>query len=267
MNPIMPPDNKHTFSTVLTEEQKQLLKDLYFKGATDAEFSLFVYICCRTGLDPFAKQIHPVKRYDQSVGKEVISFQTGIDGYRLIADRTNKYMPGDENTFVYKDDKVFSATAYVKKLGPDGQWHVISATAHYDEYCAKKKDGTPTIMWATKPHIMLGKCAEALALRKAYPNDMSGIYTKEEMEQADNPIEIKHIQPVLPLEKIDEFELLELKECLNQCLNQEEHKETIYKRLLIKDLCDIPKSKFQIILQWVNSQKSVIQELQEVVNV
>ena len=78
-----------------------------------------------------------------------------------------------------------SATAYVKKLA-GGQWHVVAATAHYSEYVQKKKDGGITSMWL-KPHIMLGKCAEALALRRAFPAELSGVYTPDEMAQAANP--------------------------------------------------------------------------------
>jgi RecT family protein len=116
-----------------------------------------------------------------------MAVQVGIDGYRLIAERTGRYAPGRETTFEYKDGQLFSATAYVKKQTTDGTWHEFSSTAFLTEYAAYTKDKSLTHMWASKPHIMLGKCAEACALRKGFPAELSGIYTKEEMEQADNP--------------------------------------------------------------------------------
>lgn len=167
----------------LGEEKVDLLKRTICKGATNDELELFIHACNRMHLDPFMRQIHAVKRWQD--GKEVMTIQTGIDGYRLIAERTGKYMPGREFTFAYKEGKVFSATAYVKKLGGDGQWHEIASTVYWDEYVGKKKDGTFTGMWRDKPHVMLGKCAEAAVLRKAFPADLSGVYTKEEMESAD----------------------------------------------------------------------------------
>lgn len=167
----------------LGEEKVELLKRTICKGATNDELELFIHACNRMHLDPFMKQIYAVKRWQD--GKEVMTIQTGIDGYRLIAERTNKYMPGRECTFAYKEGKVFSATAYVKKLAIDGQWHEIASTVYWDEYVSKKKDGTITGMWRDKPHVMLGKCAESAVLRKAFPADLSGVYTKEEMDQAD----------------------------------------------------------------------------------
>ena len=122
-----------------------------------------------------------------------MTIQTGIDGYRLIAERTGKYSPGKAPTYVYNENgTLVSSTAYIKKMTSDGVWHEISAEAFYAEYVGTKKDGSPNTMWATKPHIMLSKCAEALALRKAFPSELSGVYTKEEMDQADNPIEEKY---------------------------------------------------------------------------
>lgn len=153
---------------------------------TDSEAAIFAHACARTGLDPFMKQIHAVKR------KGKLCIQTGIDGFRLIAERTGKYCPGQEPTFVYNKENdpnsgIKSCTAYVKKLTNDGTWHTIAATAYFDEYIAYKTDGTITEMWRTKRHIMIAKCAEALAIRKAWPADFSGIYERTEMEQADNP--------------------------------------------------------------------------------
>lgn len=174
--------NPHSLAN-LDEEKIDLLKRTICKGASNDELELFIHACNRTQLDPFMRQIHAVKRFQE--GKEVMTIQTGIDGYRLIAERTGKYMPGKECTYTYKDGKVFSATAYVKKLGADNQWHEIGHTVYWEEYAAKKKDGTFTAMWRDKPHVMLGKCAEAGVLRKAFPAEVSGVYTKEELEHAD----------------------------------------------------------------------------------
>lgn len=168
-----------------TADKLQLLKETICKGSTNDEFELFVHACKRTGLDPFMKQIHAVKRWDPKLNREAMSIQTGIDGYRLIAERTGKYMPGQQPEIMYDPQgRVVSATAYVKRWGPDGQWHTVSATAYYEEYVQLKKDKTPMGMWEKMPRSQLSKCAESLALRKAFPADLSGVYTKDEMDQS-----------------------------------------------------------------------------------
>jgi phage recombination protein Bet len=165
-------------------EQIQLLKDIIAKGASDQEFALFLEIIKAKRLDPFQKHVYFVKRWDNDAKRETWAAQTGIDGYRLIADRTGDYAPGREPSYEYdKDSKLLSATAYVKKW-VRGSWHEISATAFFDEYKQTRKDGTPTSMWQRMPRGMLAKCAEALALRRAFPGELSGIYTHEEMGQA-----------------------------------------------------------------------------------
>lgn len=175
---------------IVKEENKekiQLIKDYCCRGLTDLEMQLFLYTCNKLSLDPMARQIHAVKRWNSDLKREALTIQVGIDGYRLIADRTNCYSPGRSEEFRYDENgKLVSATAFIMKMTRDGRWHEISATAYYSEYAALKKDGTINHMWASKPHIMLGKCAEAIALRKAFPAELSGVYTKEEMQQAEN---------------------------------------------------------------------------------
>jgi len=180
-NVIMLPDE-------FDEKKTELLKTTICKGATNDELQLFIHACKRTGLDPFMKQIHAVKR--RTKNGEVMTIQVSIDGFRLLAERSGKYSPGKEPTFKYdQNDKLLSATAYVKKQTADGTWHEVAASALYDEYVQKYTyNGKETIgsFWKDKPHIMLAKVAEALALRKAFPADLSGLYTKDEMMQADN---------------------------------------------------------------------------------
>lgn len=180
MNQLALYDNKGAIAPLFDGKKLALLKSTICKGATDDEFELFLHACQRTGLDPFMKQIYAVKRYDS------MTIQTGIDGYRLIAERTGKYSPGREPTYQYDESgNIISATAYLKKMTADGTWHEIASTAFFKEYCQKTKEGKLNKFWIQFGHVMIAKCAEALALRKAFPGDLSGIYTKEEMQQSE----------------------------------------------------------------------------------
>lgn len=169
----------------LGPDKLELLKRTIAKGTTDDEFALFVSQCERTGLDPFTRQIHAVKRWDSREKREVMTIQTGIDGYRLIADRTDRYCPGREPTYEYdQEGRLVSATAFVRKYVA-GVWHEVSDKAFYREFVQTTKEGKPNRFWALMPHVMLSKVAEARALRRCFPQDLSGIYTDEEMGQAD----------------------------------------------------------------------------------
>ena len=182
------------------KEQIDLLKRTVAKGTTDDELSLFMHVCKKSGLDPFSRQIYAVKRWSTKENKEVMTIQTGIDGYRLTAERTGCYCPGKESIFNYdKDNKLISATAYVKKLA-GGLWHEISATAFYEEYVQVDKNGNPNTFWSKMKHTMLSKVAEACALRKAFPAELSGIYTFEEMQQTEiaEDTEIKSVKVEIP---------------------------------------------------------------------
>lgn len=179
---------------VFSNEQIALIRSLVAKDATPHELELFLYQCKRTGLDPLAKQIYFQKYLDKKTGESKMTIITSIDGYRLIADRTGSYAGNDEPLFgeekeiITKDGKIFvpsRAVCTVWKIVQGLRVSFSSTPAYWDEYYPGEYKGH---MWRKMPHVMLAKCAEAAALRKAFPNDLSGIYIQEEMEQAQGDI-------------------------------------------------------------------------------
>jgi phage recombination protein Bet len=210
---------QQNYSLALDESKIELLKNTFCKNATHEEFMLFVHACERTKLDPFMRQIHAVKRWDNTLRREAMTIQTGIDGYRLIAERTGCYSPGREPTYTHDaDGHLESATAYVKKMSKDGTWHEVAATAFFNEYCQRNKENKPVSMWQKMPRNQLAKCAEALALRKAFPAELSGIYTREEMDQSDSiSVEPITVATSPTLEYVTDEEAKNIQDLLSQC--------------------------------------------------
>jgi len=188
-----------------TEGEIETLKRTIAHDLTDNELALFAAVCKRTGLDPFAKQIYAIKRTTRRrvrgnwVDEDVLTIQTGIDGIRLIAERSSLYAgqdppewcgPDGHWTDVWLSDEP-PAAARVAVYRKDFARPVVGV-AKFDSYADRwpPKDGQQVgdlrNLWKTMPEAMIAKCAEALALRKAFPNDLSGIYASEEMDQAAN---------------------------------------------------------------------------------
>ena len=168
-----------------TEELRALRKAKY-PELTDEEFDLFIMTAERVGLDPFRNQIYAVRRWNKRLNRYVMTIQTSIDGYRLLADRTGQYAGSDDAVYgpVDKAGHPAWATVTVYKL-VGGQRCPFTATARWKEYVQLTSNGQVASMWRQMPFLMLGKCAEALALRKGFPQSLSGVYTDVEMMQAD----------------------------------------------------------------------------------
>ncbi len=166
------------------------------EDVTNAELAAFLHVCQRRRLDPFTGQIYLIGRWDRQKGRKVYKPQTSIDGFRLIARRAADVSKID---YEYEDTIWFDAKGRKHEvwLGnePPAAAKVVvvrngrrfDGVARYSAYVATNAEGKPTGQWRGMSDHMIAKCAEALALRKAFPEDLGGIYVDEEMEQADNP--------------------------------------------------------------------------------
>jgi phage recombination protein Bet len=159
------------------QDQIDLIKSQVAIGATNDELKLFLNQCKRTGLDPLLRQIYFMKRGSK------MTIQTSIDGFRVIAERSGDYAGQDEPEFeeIGLDGQLKCAKVKVYRFRGDTRYCAAVGVAYMSEY--KPQQGQD-FMWNKMPHTMLAKVAEALALRKAYPQDLSGLYTGDEMDQA-----------------------------------------------------------------------------------
>jgi phage recombination protein Bet len=168
-------------------DEVKVLRDSLFRGFTDAEVNYSLAICNQLQLNPLLKQIHFIKRSTKA--GPVITAQTGIDGFRLAAQRAGGYAGSDDAVFEYgPDKKPTKAVVTVYKM-VDGQRCPFTASARIEEYYQAAGG-----QWDRMVHVMLAKCAEALALRKAFPAELSALRSDEEMHQADGPTKAQTVQ-------------------------------------------------------------------------
>lgn len=177
--------NKLTFA----KKTRELIKNTVAVDLNDLEFDMFMYQAQRTGLDPLARQIYAIKN------KGKVMIQASIDGLRLVAQRHPDYAGQDEP--VWEGEPMttgFLAKVTVYKFSPNGQRYPAAVgVAYFAEYAQRTTDyrtgaGEFSYMWKKMPRVMIAKVAEALALRKAFPQELSGVYTTEEMDQATTPV-------------------------------------------------------------------------------
>lgn len=190
--------NDRAVSVEFSSDQMKLIRDIFAKNATEEEVKLFVEVCKSTGLSPFHKQIYFVVR-----GKgeyRTTTIQTGIDGYRLIGERTGEFQ-GMVGPFWCGQDEVWKevwiddeppAAAKVgiwRKGFIEPVWGIARYKTYVqtkDEYSGNQKTGkkVPNEFWQKMPDNQLAKVAEAQAWRKAFPAELRGMYTEEESAAA-----------------------------------------------------------------------------------
>jgi len=186
----------------LTEPQVDVMRNAICVGATDPELEFFLATARRLDLDPFARQIWFVKRKQKRQNErgddewiDVGRPETGIDGYRAIAERSGE-MDGQDPTvwidnvgkeyLVWLDEKPPHAcriTLYRK-----GRKTPIVAVGLFREYCPVYKTKTGSYvpeMWAKRGVAQIEKCVEALAFRKGFPGLFAGVRIDAEMEHVD----------------------------------------------------------------------------------
>lgn len=229
-----------------SEAQLSALKQLGLSNASKGDLQVFFHQAQKTGLDPFARQIYMIERGGR------FGIQSSIDGLRIVAQRSGEYA-GQVGPYwcgtdgVWKDVWIESTPPVAVRVGVmrKGFIEPLWAVAKWDSYA----QNSPT--WKKMPDLMLAKCAEALALRKAFPNDLSGIYTDDEMSQADaepqikaKPVELAVVKNEVSEEEVQQISWLKIITSIDTAKSKEELKAIWNEQAKILDV-DVPTPLLQ----------------------
>lgn len=215
-------DEKHTKDKIMSkdlkikdnfdQEEYKVIRSLFDPSnqLSDTQIRMFLSICKEKKLDPRMRQICATPRYNKATNRVECIIITQIDGFRMIAEKTGRYAPGRPTDYRYDNNgNLVYAISYVKKMTEDGTWHEIGETAYLAEYADKNG-----FMWRKMPHVMLAKCAEARALRRAFPGDLSGLYSNEEISDDSKNVATEDLQENKIQKKISEDQLKELEDLI-----------------------------------------------------
>jgi len=182
----------------LTQEQKNLIKSKISKHASDEEIAFFLELCKHTGLNPFANQIWLIPFWDKETKKNKYAPIVSIDGLRSLAQSTGEYDGQSEPLWIDSDGVEYKI--WTKNVNPfackisvykKGVKNPTVGIAYFNMYAKENTDKESgrtyfTGFWGTpqKSAHMIAKCAEALALRKAFPQKLSFLFIQEEFDNA-----------------------------------------------------------------------------------
>lgn len=175
-----------------TNSQLALIQQQIAMNCNQAEIELFQQVCNRTGLDPFSRQIYAIKRGGKN---PKMTIQVSIDGFRVIADRSGKYdgsqtfwadAEGNWHDVWLSSEPPSAAKTVCYRVGSDRPFVAVALWSELAQYETNWENGKASgkklaALWAQMPAHMLGKVSEAQALRKAFPAELSGLYSTEEM--------------------------------------------------------------------------------------
>jgi phage recombination protein Bet len=187
--------------------QLALIKRTVAKDCNDDEFNQFIHICKTVRLDPLRRQIYAFVFNKDNPKYRQMTVVTAIGGYRAIAERTASYRPDDRAPRYEMGEKdaktnplgILRCEVTVYKRA-HGEWFPVVGEAFWDEY-VPVRDGVidpKKTGWVKMPRIMIAKCAEANALRKAWPDDLEGLYEESEID--------RRMVDITPSEAVDEAE-------------------------------------------------------------
>lgn len=187
----------------------KLIRDTVAKDCSNSEFDWFIHICKHNRLDPLKRQCYAFVFSKDDPKKRNVVFVTAIGGFRAIAARTSNYRADNRAARIEYDEKlkgplnplgIVRAEVSVFQFN-HGEWFEVVGEAYWDEFAPivdewvegengrRKKSGNKYLDpkkdgWNRMARVMISKCAEAVALRKAWPDDFAGMYEESEMDRA-----------------------------------------------------------------------------------